>query len=146
MQYGDTHCFALQRLWGDGLRRDAGCNGSSVWLVAVLWEGEDMMMEWMWQRKARLSFTHFSSGHPHCQMQYAQMEPVRWTQALQVSTHYTIHFSNWMNKQNDIIHRKHLKLSICVQVDLIVHCYCKIKSQWTVFPEAPTIYSVQRIK
>ena len=33
----NTHCLALQGLCGDGLSRDAACDGSSVRRVAVLW-------------------------------------------------------------------------------------------------------------
>lgn len=38
----NTHCLALQRLRGDGLRGDAGCDGSAVRWVAVLWEREEI--------------------------------------------------------------------------------------------------------
>ena len=44
----NTHRLALQRLWGDGLRGDAGCDGSAVRRVAVLSErGEEIGLNLM---------------------------------------------------------------------------------------------------
>ena len=40
----ETHRLALQRLWGDGLRRDAACNRSAVSWVPVLWGREEKAM------------------------------------------------------------------------------------------------------
>lgn len=36
-----THRLALQGLWGDGLWRDSGCDGSSVRCVAILWQRDE---------------------------------------------------------------------------------------------------------
>lgn len=36
-----THRLALQGLWSDALRRDAGCDGSPVSCVAILWQRDE---------------------------------------------------------------------------------------------------------
>lgn len=55
----DTHRLALQGLWGDGLRRDAGSDGSSVRWVAVLW-GRGMTRTLTEEGRSQVSFIHFS--------------------------------------------------------------------------------------
>ncbi len=55
-----AHRLALQGLWRDGLRRDAGGDGSAGSWKAVL-SGEEMTKDWIWE-KTRFIFTHVSSG------------------------------------------------------------------------------------